>query len=411
MKWFDPERLPDELFDEGSFDEYGRHLARLDAEAISRRQLLRRGAAAGVGLTILSTPVTAYARAKASHADPPLRGKDVSLATLVAEARKEGQLNVIALPHDWANYGEIIATFKKKYRFLKMQEDNPNGSSAQENQAIRSLKDDPRAPDVVDVGPSFAIDGANEGLYTKYFPSVWKSIPRDRKDGRGFWWADYWGVISFGVNTNVTKTVPKTFADLLKPEYRNQVALNGSPLSSGSAVAGVFAASIANGGSLNDIGPGIDFFARLKQAGNFIPVQSTPQTINTGQTPVSIDWDYLNLGYGLQFPSAKIRTSIPKGGIYGAYFAQAISAFAPHPWAARLWEEFLMSDQGQLLWLKGFSHPARFDDLVKRKVVPAKLAKALPPASIYAGVKFANRKQLTDARAKLQAEWTAKVGG
>ncbi len=410
MEVHDNEQLWARLLDEDLFDEQGRFVRALADERISRGQLLKRGAAAGVGLTLLSTPTTAFARARSAAVDPPLRGKAVPFSTIVAEAKKEGQLNVIALPHDWANYGEIIATFKRKYKFLKMQEDNPNGSSAQENQAIRSLKNDSRAPDVVDVGPSFAIAGAAEGLYAKYFVTPWKSIPRDRKDGRGFWWGDYWGVISFGVNQNVTKNVPKTFQDLLKPEYKNQVALNGSPLASGSAVAGVFAASIANGGSLNDVGPGIDFFARLKKAGNFIPVQSTPQTINTGQTPISIDWDYLNLGYGKQFPSAKIATSIPKGGIYGAYFAQAISAFAPHPWAARLWEEFLMSDQGQLLWLKGLSHPARFEDLVKRKVVPKAMVNALPPANIYAGVKFANAKQLSDARAKIQAEWTAKVG-
>ncbi len=380
----------------------------LEEERISRDQLLKRGVAAGVGLTILSAPLTATAARRRPLAAPPLRGKDISLKELIAEAKKEGQLNVIALPHDWANYGEIIATFKKKYG-LGMQEDNPNGSSAQENQAIRSLKGDPRAPDVVDVGPSFAIDGANEGLYAKYFHSSWATVPRAMKDGRGFWSGDYWGVISFGVNQNVVKNVPKTWQDLLKPEYKNQVALNGSPLSSGSAVAGVFSASVGSGGSLNDIGPGIDFFAKLKKIGSFIPVQSTPQTIASGQTPISIDWDYLNLGYAKEFPAAKIATVIPKGGVYGAYFAQAISASGPHPFAARLWQEFLFSDEGQLLWLKGLSHPARFQDMVKRGVVSKALLRALPPAEIYASVKFANRKQLSEARAKIASDWAAKV--
>ena len=82
-----------------------------------------------------------------------------------------------------------------------------------------------------------------------------------------------------------------------------------------SAVAGVFSASMANGGSLNNIGPGIDFFAQLKSAGNFIPIQATPQTIASGQTPVTIDWDYLNLAYGKNFPAARIRTSVPSDGV------------------------------------------------------------------------------------------------
>lgn len=376
-------------------------------QKISRRRFLRRSAEAGIGLAILSTPAAAFAVRNRVFATPPVKGTDISFDELVAEAKKE-ELNVIALPHDWANYGEILFTFKDKYG-LKINEANPDGSSAQENQAIRSLKGDSRAPDVVDVGPSFAIDGATEGLYATYFNTNFATVPRAMKDGRGFWTGDYWGVISFGVNQNVVKNVPKSWADLTKPEYKNAVALNGSPLSAGSAVAGVFAASVGNGGSLNDIGPGIQFFSKLKKAGNFIPVDATTQTIVSGQTPIVLNWDYLNLGNARDNPSAKIATVIPKDGVYGAYFAQAVSATAPHPFAARLWEEFLFSDTGQLLWLKGFSHPARFQDLVARRKVPKFMLRALPPPAIYAGVKFANRVQLTNAKAKIASDWAAAV--
>ena len=381
-------------------------IARLGAEEkMSRSTLFRRGAAAGVGLTILSSTGTAFAR---SAQTPPLRGKD-QFDNILKQAKKEGQINTIALPPDWANYGEIMNTFKKKYG-LKLTNDNPDGSSAQENQAVRSLKGDKRAPDVLDVGPSFAIDGANEGLYAKYFNRYFGTVPRAMKDGRGFWVGDYYGVISFGVNRAVVSTVPKTWADLLKSDYRNRVALNGSPLTSGSAVAGVFSASIANGGSLRDIGPGIDFFKRLKDAGNFLPVSANPQTIASGQTPIVIDWDYLNLAYVKEFPAARIAVAVPSDGVYGAHYCQAINATAPHPWAARLWQEFLYSDVGQLLWLKGFSHPARFTDLSRRKVIPKNLLAQLPSAAIYEQVKFATAGQLTAARAKIAAEWPAKVG-
>ncbi len=384
-------------------------LRRLDEEKTDRRTIVRRGLAAGAGLTVLSlSPAALAARAKATQ-DPPQNGKSVKLSEIVAAAKKEGRLNTIALPPDWANYGEIMSAFSRKYG-IPITNDNPDGSSAQENQAVRSLKGDPRAPDVLDVSPSFAIDGANEGLYAKYFTTNFKKVPRAMKDGRGFWVGDYWGVISFGVNTAVVSNVPLAWADLLKPEYKNKVALNGSPLSSGSAVAGVYSASLANGGSLSNIGPGIDFFAKLKDAGNFLPVQATPQTIASGQTPITIDWDYLNLAYVKEFPSAKIKVSIPKLGTYGAHYCQSINATAPHPWAARLWQEFLYSDQGQLLWLKGYSHPALFQDLAARKVIPKALLTALPAATNYAGVKFANRKQIADARARITSEWPAKVG-
>ncbi len=394
---------------EGYQEQEYEFLRRLEEERVGRRTVLKRGLAAGAGLTVLSLSPAALAAKRKALADPPTIGRLAKLSDIVAEAKKEGKLNVIALPPDWANYGEIISTFSKKYG-ISITSDNPDGSSAQENQAIRSLKGDPRAPDVVDVSPTFAIAGANEGLYAKYYTTNFRKVPRAMKDGRGFWVGDYWGVISFGVNGAVVSNAPKSWKDLLKPEYKNKVALNGSPLSSGSAVAGVFSASIANGGGLSNIGPGIDFFAQLKSVGNFLPVQATPQTIASGQTPITIDWDYLNLAYGKNFPASKITTVVPSDGVYGAYYCQAVNATAPHPWAARLWQEFLYSDQGQLLWLKGYSHPALFADMVARKVVPAALIKALPNATAYSKVKFASPSQVTAARTVISTEWPKKVG-
>jgi putative spermidine/putrescine transport system substrate-binding protein len=382
-------------------------LRRLEEDKIDRGKLLKRGLAAGAGLSIFSLSDVALATRQRVLADPPLLGRSVSVAEMIAEAKKEGRLNVIALPRNWANYGEVIDTFTRKYK-IPITSDNPDGSSAQENQAVRSLKGDPRAPDVLDVGPSFAIDGANEGLYAKHFTRNFRKVPRVMKDGRGFWVADYYGAISFGVNTAVVSNVPRSFQDLLKPEYKNKVALNGSPLTSGSAVAGVFAAALANGGSLNDIGPGIDFFAKLKDVGNFIPIAANPQTIASGQTAITFDWDYLNLAYVKQFPSARIRVIAPSDGLYAAYYCQAINATAPHPWAARLWQEFLYSDQGQLLWIKGYSHTALYDDLVKRKKIPKALLNTLPKYS--KAPKFASRAQLTAARAKIATEWPKRVG-
>jgi putative spermidine/putrescine transport system substrate-binding protein len=382
---------------------------KLHERDMSRAQMLKRSVAAAAGLTVFSSPGLAWARERGIRVTPPLKGKGFSMKELIAEAKKEGKLNVIALPHDWANYGQIISTFKSKYG-LAMDEQNPDGSSAQENQAVQSLQGDPRAPDVVDDAPAFAISGTAQGLFGKYFVSEFSTIPRNMKDTRGYWTGDYWGAISIGYNGNLVKNPPKTFQDLLKPEYKNQVALNGSPLTSGSAVAGVFAAALANGGSLTNVGPGIDFFAKLKSAGNWIPVQANQQTVASGQTPIVIDWDYLNLGYGPEFPAANWKTTVPSDGVYGAYYAQAINAHAPHPWSARLWEEFLYSDQGQLIWLKGFSHPARFQDLAKRNVIPKALLTALPNAAIYAKVKFATNGQQTAAKNLIAQQWPAKMG-
>ena len=376
---------------------------------MSRSQMLKRSIAAAAGLTVLASPGLAWARARGSAAAPPLKGRGFSMKEMIAQAKKEGHLNTIALPPDWANYGEIMSTFQNKYG-IGITNDNPDGSSAQENQAIVSLKGDSRAPDVVDVGPAFAVSGTAQGLYGKYFVSEFATIPRAMKDTRGYWWGDYWGAVSIGYNQNLISNPPKTFADLLKPEYKGKVAINGSPLTSNSAVSVVIASALANGGSASNVGPGIDFWAKMKSSGNYIPVGTTSATVASGQTPISLDWDYNNLAYIKEFPAARWAVSIPSDGVYGGDYAQAINASAPHPWSARLWEEFLYSDQGQILFLKGFAHPARFNDLAKRNVLPKALLSALPSASLYAKAKFASLGQQTAAKAKIASDWPSKIG-
>jgi putative spermidine/putrescine transport system substrate-binding protein len=383
--------------------------AKLEEEGMSRSSMLRRSAAAAFGLTILGNSATAFAAAKAKLS-PPTRMDKEHFAALVKAAKKEGHLNTIALPPDWANYGEALHTFPRKYG-IGITNDNPDGTSAQENEAIRSLKGDKRAPDAVDVGISFAIAGANEGLYAKYFPSTYKTIPRSLKDTRGFWMGDYWGAVSIGYNKTLVPNPPKTFKDLLKPEYKGKVAINGSPLSSNSAVSVVIASALANGGSLGDVSAGIDFWAQMKKNGNYIPVQTTPQTVASGQTPISLDWDYNNLAYVTEFPAANWGFTVPADGVYGGAYAQAINATAPHPYAARLWEEFLYSDQGQIIWLKGGAHPARFADLVARKVIPKAVLAKLPSSAIYTKVKFASIGQQTAAKNLIAQQWPTKVGG
>ncbi len=385
-------------------------LRRLEEEKIGRRKLLKRGLAGAAGLTVIALPEAALAARQKALANPPIRGTKKNLAALVAAAKKEGKLNVIALPPDWANYGEIISTFQKKYG-ISVTSDNPNGSSAQENQAIVSLKGDPRAPDVVDVSPTFAVAGTVSGLYGRYYVRNYATVPRSMEDTRGLWTGDYYGSVTIGYNANLVKTPPKSFADLLKPAYKNQVAMNGSPLTSGSALAGVFAAALANGGSLSNVGPGIDWFAKAKQAGNFIPVQTTPQTVASGQTPISIDWDYNNFAYVKEFPQSAWKVVIPSDGQYGGYYCQAVNATAPHPWAARLWQEFIFSDQGQILYLKGYAHPARFADLVARKAIPKSVTSALPASWLNAkGAKFASLGQQAKAKVTVNTEWSTKVG-
>jgi putative spermidine/putrescine transport system substrate-binding protein len=400
--------------------EMDERLARALVEAkLTRRALLRRGAAFGAGLTAVPALLAACGGDDEGNgggggngdaaAEPPASGADIDLAELERMAKEEGVLNTIALPPDWANYGEIMETFGSKYG-LRVVNASPNASSAEENQAVKALRGQDRAPDVLDVGPAFAAEGKADNLYAVYRNSQWDTIPEELKDPDGYWVADYWGVVSLAANTREA-TLPQTWDDLKKPEYRGKVALNGDPRESGSAFAGVLAAAVANGGSLDDIQPGIDFFAELKELGNFILVDATPATVANGQTPVTIDWDYLQIAYGDEFAeNIDWEVTVPADAVVGNFYCQAISADAPHPWAARLWQEFLYSDEGQLLWLEGYSHPARFQDMSDRGVIPQELLDKLPSASLYEDVQFPTQEQSDQATEVISEGWAA-VGG
>jgi putative spermidine/putrescine transport system substrate-binding protein len=298
------------------------------------------------------------------------------MSALVAAAKKEGQLNVITLPSNWANYGTIMADFTKMYG-IHITDANPEGSSAQELQAVKQLKGQSSAPDVVDVGPAFAVQGATEGLWAPYQVQTWSNIPAAAKDASGDYYADYGGYVAIGYNPSVVKVAPTTFKSLLTGSYKNQVAIDGSPTQTGSAFAAVYAAALANGGSLSNIAPGVSYFKSLKAAGNFNTVEGTPATVQSGETPILIWWDYL-LNSEVKAVVKNLKIVIPSDGVYAGYYDQAISASAPDPAAARLWEEFLYSTQGQNLFLEGSTRPIELPSLVSAGTVNQAADAALP---------------------------------
>ncbi|MFF0274054.1 ABC transporter substrate-binding protein [Streptomyces sp. NPDC004330] len=376
-----------------------------------------RGAAVLLGAAVLTT-ATACGAAPEGAAGAEGGGAEAATATsakdfggmdaLVAAARKEGALHVIALPPDWANYGELIKTFEAKYG-IRIESENPDAASADEIAAVKSRKGQKRAPDVLDLGIAFARSGADEGLFAPYKVEAWDKIPAAQKDEAGRWYNDYGGYVSIGCDAKRIPNCPKTFADLLKPEYKGKVALNGNPTKSGSAFGGVYAAALANKGSFADIQPGIDFFGKLKQSGNFIPVESTPATVEKGETPISIDWDYLNAGYADQFKDKGVdwQVAVPTDGVYAQFYSQAVNKDAPHPAAARLWMEFLYSTEGQNLWLKGYARPVLLPAMTADGTADKTFVAKLP--AVTGTPAFPASAELDQAKATLAEKWDKAV--
>jgi putative spermidine/putrescine transport system substrate-binding protein len=392
---------------------------------VTRRRFLKLTTAASFGALVAAcgagggttapaaggAATAAPAAGGAATAAPAAGGAAGSMDQLVTAAKGEGTLTTIALPHDWLNYGEMIDGFKKKYG-LAVNELNPDAGSGDEVEAIKANKDNkgPQAPDVIDVGFSFGPSAKKDGLTQPYKVATWDTIPDDLKDAEGHWYGDYYGVLSFEVNKDIVKNPPQDWADLLKPEYKGQVALAGDPKASNQAILAVYAAALANGGSLDNAQPGLDFFAKLNQAGNFVPVIGKAGTLAQGATPIIIRWDYLALGDRDSLKgNPNVEVVVPKSGILGGVYVQAISAYAPHPNAAKLWMEYLYSDEGQLIWLKGYGHPIRYNDLAKNNKIPADLAAKLPPAELYAKAAFPKIEQQDAAKKVITENWDKVV--
>jgi putative spermidine/putrescine transport system substrate-binding protein len=326
---------------------------------------------------------------------------------LVAAAKKEGSLNVITLPKDWANYGTIMSDFTARYG-IKITDANPDGSSQDELNTIAQTKGQDRAPDVVDVGTAFAAKGQASGDWAPYKVATWANIPDSSKDPSGQFYADYGGYVAIGYDSSKVKTPPTSFKSLLTGPYKNMVALNGSPTQAGAAFAGVYAAALSNGGSFGNIAPGVDYFKKLKAAGNFVPVTGSASTMESGQTPILIWWDYLLASeVGAKYKALKIV--IPSDANYAAYYDQAISKYAPHPAAARLWEEYLYSTEGQNLFLQGGTRPIELPSLVSAGTENKAAYAALPPAPA-GGITFPSIAQQNTANTVVAQQWPTVAG-
>ena len=325
-----------------------------------------------------------------------------SMDALAAAAKKEGTLNVIALPRDWANYGAILDGFTAKYG-IKINSANPTGSSQDEVNAVNQLKGTDRAPDVLDVGMAVAL--ANTSLFAPYQVSTWADIPAAQKDPGGLWYQDYGGYMSIGYDSAKVPAITSV-NDLLKPQFKGKVALNGDPTQANAALNGVMMVNIAVGGTADDISKGVDFFHQLKQAGNFVPVQATTATVKNGTTPVVLDWDYLSAVHGTDVPTWKVF--VPSNAVLGGYYAQAINKGAPHPAAARLWEEYLYSNDGQNLWLKGGARPVRMLEMTNTGSIDKTAAAALP--QVTGAPLFLTQDQATAAKDYLATHWAKAIG-
>ncbi|MBV8628943.1 MAG: ABC transporter substrate-binding protein, partial [Paraburkholderia sp.] len=196
-------------------------------------------------------------------------------------------------------------------------------------------------------------------------------------------------------------------------EYKNAVALAGDPRSANQAIQAVYAAGLssAKGDASKAAGAGLKYFADLNKNGNFVPVIGKAASLAQGTTPIVVRWDYNALADRDTLKgNPKVQVVVPKTGVVAGVYVQAISAYAPHPNAAKLWMEYLYSDEGQIGWLTGYCHPIRYNDLTASKKVPQALLDKLPPAAAYKSAVFPTLQQQDAYKEVITKQWDSAVG-
>jgi putative spermidine/putrescine transport system substrate-binding protein len=300
------------------------------------------------------------------------------LEQMVAAARADGTLVSYGMPNDWVNYGGIFAGYTATYGIVHFDTDMDSGT------IISTLEAEKAAPvaDITDLGLGFAKLVEDDGLSQPYMNSYWAEIPDYAKDPQGRWSAAYYGVMAFLVNADIVTVVPQSWADLAKPEYAGTVCMK-NPRSSATAQMIVLAAAFANGGDETNVQPGLDYFKTLIDGNVLNGVSPSSSTIQKGECPITLQWDFDALNNKEQNPTMNLQVVIPSDGTVAGMYIQFATAGAPHPNAAKLLLEYAYSDEGQLAYAQGFVHPIRTS-----VQLPAELLAKFPSAEAYSAAHF-----------------------
>ncbi len=371
---------------------------------------ITRGSLAAALVVALAIPVVITSSASAKPRDwskMTSASKGGGMGKLVDACQNEGQLNVIALPHDWADYGIMIDAFKKAYG-VKIDEMDPTAGSKTEISTAVALKGTTRSPDVFDIGTSTAVPNQGTGTFAPYKVKLWKYIDTAyAMSPTAEFTPNYVGTLTIGYNATLLGNIT-SLNDLLQPRFKGKVALNGDPLVSATGLNGIFMINKALGGTFDDISKGVAWFKKLKDLGNFLNVDPDSSTIESGATPVVIDNGYVQLAVQRRFAKVgmdwKLYTPAQLGGGYNS----AVSAWAPHPACARLWLEFTLGESGAAIWAGGGATPRLWPWLNKVKRAPAAGIAVIGKSKI--GAENPSAAQLAAATTYIKAEWSKAVG-
>lgn len=325
---------------------------------------------------------------------------------LVAQAEAEGELAIIGMPRDLFGYAEIIDLFKAKYA-INVQELMPAASSSEVVEVMQQTAVQPsdQIPDVVDLMHLQAAYAHSRSLFQPYQVQSWGDIPDRMKHANGHWYCGYYGVIVILVNRDFVRISPSSWQMLSNPEYMGLFAMPGDPRTSHQALHVVYSATIERTGGLTDMQEGIRYFAQLRNSGVMVDRIGTKSLFLLGEAAIVPMWSYL----AMQILSETAGTPVvdmvlPTASVAGLN-VNAINAYARHPYAARLWQEHVFSDEVQLILARANAIPARFDAMQRTNVISPNMLERFPSSAQISSVIVPNADDMLLAKGFIQDEW------
>lgn len=321
---------------------------------------------------------------------------------LYEAALKEGLVVSFDTGPTWANWAGQFKAFQKRYPGVEMVY-NDLGSAATVV-ALDKARNRPQA-DTAYYFAASALDAVKAGVVEGYKPTNFDRLPETLRASDGQWFTVHTLSVAFLVNTKLVKTVPKTWADLLKPEYKNAIVYQ-DPRSTGQGQVVTFAASFGNGGNMDNVTPGIDYLGKLSKAGNVLrTVGTTPYAqFLKGEIPIWIGYE--NDGLKAKFTDGMgddIAVVIPEEASAAAPYAISLVKNGPNPNAGKLWLNFIMSDEGQKIFADGYVRPS-----VNGIALPEAVAAKMPMAPQIQPLDIAKS---TAKKAEIDAGWAKAVLG
>jgi iron(III) transport system substrate-binding protein len=266
-------------------------------------------------------------------------------AAVIAAAKREGEvvwtstqiINQLVRP--------VAAAFEKKYPGIKVRYTRANANEVAVKILNESRAGRPQS-DVFD-GTSSVVPLKQEGFVLQWQPEAAKDYPALYKDPDGYWIASNLYINTPGYNTALVPkgTQPQTYQDLLDPKWKGKIAWNALPSTSGGV--GFIGTVLAEMGEQDGMNY-LRAFAKQKVANVAAAARQVLDQVIAGEYPIALQifnhHAVISAKKGAPVDWIKMEPATGTLSVIG------IQKNAPHPNAAKLLVDFIISREGQQVY-------------------------------------------------------------